>query len=62
MTPAVAGTDAGSDARCAGSASVGIGGARNRRRHARPSRFAQRVERATRALSVAIPVFAYIWR
>ena len=40
----------------------GIGAARKRRRQPRPRRFAHRVERATRALSVAIPVFAYICR
>jgi hypothetical protein len=38
----------------------GIGVGRNSRRTARPSHRAQRVDRATRALSLASPVFAYI--
>jgi hypothetical protein len=34
----------------------------NRSRHGLAISRAQRVARLTRALSVAIPVFAYIWR
>ena len=36
--------------------------ATKRRRHGRAMRRAQRLARLTRALSVAMPVFAYIWR
>ena len=42
--------------------SCGIGVVRNNRRVSSPSQRAHRVERATRALSVAIPVLAYICR
>src|ERR1700730_6439529 len=45
-----------------GIAKSGIGDARKNRRHARPIQRAHRVDRSTRALSVAMPVFAYIWR
>jgi len=45
-----------------GSWSSGIGAATKRRRAARASHRARRAERCTRALSVAIPVFAYICR
>jgi hypothetical protein len=41
---------------------IGRGRATNRRRHGRAMRRAQRLARFTRALSVAIPVLAYIWR
>ena len=40
----------------------GIGGAENSRRHGAAMIRAQRAERFTRALSVAMPVLAYIWR
>lgn len=40
----------------------GSGFAVNRRRHGLAMRRAHRFARLTRALSVAIPVFAYIWR
>ena len=46
----------------AGALSSGIGLAMNKRRHGFAIQRAQRRERATLALSVAIPVFAYIWR
>ena len=39
-----------------------MGGAAKSRRHGAAMIRAQRAERLTRALSVAIPVFAYIWR
>ena len=42
--------------------SSGIGRATNRRRHGRAIRRAHRLARFTRALSVAMPVFAYICR
>jgi hypothetical protein len=42
--------------------SAGSGRATNKRRHGRAIRRAQRFARLTRALSVAIPVFAYICR
>ena len=42
--------------------SAGNGRATNRRRHGLAIRRAQRLARLTRALSVAIPVFAYICR
>src|SRR5690606_16559808 len=42
--------------------SVGNGRATNRRRHGLAIRRAQRFARLTRALSVAMPVFAYICR
>ena len=45
-----------------GSASSGIGAATKRRLATRASQRARRTERDTRALSVAIPVFAYICR
>ena len=45
-----------------GSSSWGIGRAEKRRRHGFASQRAHRADRATRALSVAIPVLAYIWR
>ena len=45
-----------------GSRSAGIGSAANRRRANRASHRAHSAERRTRALSVAMPVFAYIWR
>ena len=41
-------------------ASSGIGAATKRRRMAMPIQRAYRADRATRALSVAMPVFAYI--
>jgi hypothetical protein len=40
----------------------GIGRPANRYRHGHAIQRARRAERLTRALSVAIPVFAYIWR
>src|SRR5690349_22227846 len=40
----------------------GMGRARKSPRQARPSQRAHRAERCTRALSVAMPVFAYICR
>ena len=40
----------------------GIGRAENSRRHGKAMIRAQRLARLTRALSVAIPVLAYIWR
>jgi hypothetical protein len=46
----------------AGSCKCGIGAATNSRRAARASHRARVAERSTRALSVAIPVFAYICR
>src|SRR5262249_8749038 len=46
----------------AGIAKSGIGFPINNRRHAWPIQRAHRADRCTRALSVAIPVFAYIWR
>ena len=46
----------------AGAARSGIGAAMNSRRAAFASQRARRTERATRALSVAIPVLAYICR
>ena len=45
-----------------GLTSAGSGRATNSRRHGRAIRRAHRLARFTRALSVAIPVFAYIWR
>src|SRR5215475_12173882 len=45
-----------------GNARSGIGFPRNSRRHAWPIHRAHRAERCTRALSVAMPVFAYICR
>ena len=45
-----------------GMARSGIGLTRKKVPHARPSHLAQRADRSTRALSVAIPVFAYICR
>jgi hypothetical protein len=45
-----------------GTWSSGIGRAEKRARHGFASQRAQRVDRAIRALSVAIPVSAYIWR
>jgi hypothetical protein len=45
-----------------GTCRSGIGGAANSRRHGRASQRAHREARFTRALSVAIPVLAYIWR
>ena len=45
-----------------GSARSGIGAATKKRRTARASQRARRTERDTRALSVAMPVFAYICR
>jgi hypothetical protein len=45
-----------------GTCNCGIGVVRKRRRVASPSHRAQRVDRATRALSVAMPVVAYICR
>ena len=51
-----------SSERGAGIVSSGIGAAMNNRRAASPIHLAYRADRATRALSVAIPVFAYIWR
>src|SRR5690606_9449627 len=47
---------------CPGTGRSGIGLATNRRRASLASRRARCCERATRALSVAMPVFAYIWR
>jgi hypothetical protein len=47
-------------ARTGGSVSSGIGLARNSRRHRAAMILAMNAERFTRALSVAIPVFAYI--
>ena len=47
---------------CSGTWRCGIGVVRNRRRVASPSQRAHHVDRATRALSVAIPVLAYICR
>ena len=44
------------------SRSSGIGRPAKSRRHGIAISRAQRAERLTRALSVAIPVFAYIWR
>src|SRR6266540_3636201 len=46
----------------AGTCRSGIGGAANSRRHGAAIIRAHRAERLTRALSVAMPVFAYIWR
>lgn len=46
----------------AGTCKSGIGGAENRRRQGAAMIRAQRAERLTRALSVAMPVLAYIWR
>ena len=45
-----------------GTARLGIGLPINKRLQARPSHRAHRAERWTRALSAAIPVFAYICR
>jgi hypothetical protein len=44
----------------AGSWRCGMGAATNSRRERRASHRARRAERSTRALSVAMPVFAYI--
>jgi hypothetical protein len=46
----------------AGTCRSGIGRPANRRRHGTAIHRARRAERLTRALSVAMPVFAYIWR
>jgi hypothetical protein len=46
----------------AGTCRSGIGRAVNSRRHGLAIMRAQRLARLTRALSVAMPVFAYIWR
>src|SRR6476661_4339095 len=51
-----------SSERGTGIMSSGIGVVMNNRRAANPIHLAYRAERATRALSVAMPVFAYIWR
>ena len=45
-----------------GTSSRGMGRAENRYRHGLAIQRAQRTDRATRALSVAMPVFAYICR
>jgi hypothetical protein len=50
----------GAAGRDSGTWRCGIGVVRNSRRVSSPSQRAHRVDRATRALSVAIPVFAYI--
>ncbi len=46
----------------AGTCRSGIGDAENRRRQGAAMIRAQRADRLTRALSVAMPVLAYIWR
>src|SRR5579859_4761208 len=51
-----------SDEVFAGTRRSGMGGPVNRRRHGFAIQRAQRAERATRALSVAMPVSAYIRR
>src|SRR5215813_9322321 len=48
------------DRRHEGSSSSGIGGPAKSLRHGRAINLAHRAERLTRALAVAIPVFAYI--
>ena len=45
-----------------GTSSSGMGSATNNRRHGAASQRAHRADRAWRALSVAMPVFAYICR
>ena len=50
------------DAHYAGTWRSGIGAAEKNRRQGAAIMRAHRADRFTRALSVAIPVFAYIWR
>jgi hypothetical protein len=58
--PAAQGTDY--EASAWGTAKFGMGRPANKCRHGFASNRTQRWERDTRALSVAIPVSAYIWR
>ena len=61
VAPVISVTEAGAEARVS-SSRVGMGRPAKSRRHGMAMSRAQRAERFTRALSVAMPVLAYIWR